>query len=65
MNLREEIKYLVESAGEPSQAEWMPKAVEALGKVMDENASSGFLTRDEARVLQQAARYFSVRNFKR
>jgi hypothetical protein len=65
MNFKEEIKYLAESAGEPSQAEWMPKAVVALGKVMDENALSGFLTREEAQVLQQASRYFSVRVFKK
>ena len=65
MNLiQEEMKYLASEAFEPVQRVWIPLAVQAIAKCIDENSKENFLTTEETRALQQAYRYFNVRGKK-
>ena len=66
MNLiQEEMKYLASEAFEPVQRVWIPLAVQAIAKCVSENDKEGFLSTEEIRALQQAYRYFSVREKKK
>lgn len=66
MNLiQEEMKYLATEAFEPVQRIWIPLAVQAIAKCISENDKNEFLTTEETRALQQAYRYFNVRDKKK